>query len=194
MADPSWRDAVQVAAPALATALGGPLAGVAATVVARTVLGAGEGEQTTIAAAQEALQQATLTPEGLAKIKAAEVELKRVMADLEIKLAESGAADRANARQMAAIDPWTPRVLAAFLCLAWLTINIYAMIHGIPYEVREMVSRGIGALDGLMASVFLFYFGSSAGSKLKTEALAAVVSQQTADDLNGRELNRVRGR
>jgi hypothetical protein len=192
MAD-DWRGAIQVAAPAVATLLGGPLAGLAATVAGRVLLGSGEGAVTTIEEATKAIQEATLTPEGLSKLRELDVELRRIASSLELELERTSAQDRHSARKMGAGDPWTPRILAGFVCMAWLGINGYALVYGLPGEVRELVSRGIGALDGLMMGVFAFYFGSSVGSKMKTEAMAATATALAeTEDLNARELARLR--
>lgn len=178
MGDPDWKAALQAVAPAIATALGGPLAGLAATVVGRTLLGREQEATTTMQEAQEAVARAVATPEGLARLKEAEAKLLELSSQLTIRLEEVSAGDRASARAMAQEDRWTPRMLAAGVFLGWLGLNSAVFAFGMPTGAGELLSRALGGLDALMAAVFAFYFGSSAGSKAKTEAMAAVAARR----------------
>jgi hypothetical protein len=173
MADSDWRTTLQAVAPLVATAIGGPLAGVAATVVGRTLLGRGEDMPTTVAEAQEAITRAVATPEGLAKLREAEAKLQELSNQLAIRLEEISASDRAGARDMAKDDRWTPRILAFAVVVGWLGLNAAVLIWGLPPGSGEIAARAMGGLDALLLIVYQFFFGSSVGSRQKTDALAA---------------------
>ena len=86
--------------PILGTALGGPagtlLGGVAASFIADK-LGL---ESKTVDAVKAVLESGSLTPEQITSLKLAEQDMKKFMADNNIKLEEIAAADRGSARDM----------------------------------------------------------------------------------------------
>jgi hypothetical protein len=86
-------------------------------------------------------------------------------------------ADRADARNMAVKtgDVWTPRILACFIVVAWTFVQWYLLSHVVDQTMRELVARLLGTLDAALMAVLYFYFGSSASSRVKDEALAKSV-------------------
>jgi hypothetical protein len=105
-------------APTVATALGGPLGGMAVKMVADK-LGISD-------ATQEAVEMALTkaTPEDLAKLKECEAQFKIEMKKLDIDLVRIAAEDRSSARaRQAALKDSTPTILAIGTCCPSLVIS-----------------------------------------------------------------------
>lgn len=88
---------LRTAAPGIATALGGPLAGVAVHTLSNAIFGKGD-------AAEAGIVQAVASgnPDILLKIKEAEVNFQTRMRELEIDLERIHQEDRADARAFSA--------------------------------------------------------------------------------------------
>jgi hypothetical protein len=171
MAKFDWKKIVGTVAPTLATALGGPLAGVAVKTIATQLLGKPD-------AGEDEVEAAVLgaDPQTLVKLKEIEFEFKKTMVDAGIKLEEIAASDRANARdrEIKTGDSWTPRILATVMIFGWFTIQWYLLKHVIPQEMREIVMRTLGTLDMALGLVLGYYFGSSSSGKTKDETIAYI--------------------
>ena len=156
-------------APTLATALGGPLAGLAAKTLSNVLLGNENGSETDIA---KALQSAT--PDQLAAIKQIDADFKTRMAELEIDLERISAKDRDSARNREIqTGDHTPKILAAAITVGFFGILFWMFVYGVPKNGNEALLLMLGALQTAFTGVIAYYFGSSAGSKAKTDALAA---------------------
>lgn len=166
MAD--WKKIVATVAPGIATALGGPLAGIAVQAIGKAVLGR---EDASAADVEAAVLGAS--PDTLLALRKAEQDFAVRMAELDIDLERIHAGDRASARDREArTGDWTPRVLAAIVVIAWAVIQWHILTEVVPAEMRELAARALGTLDMALGMVLGYYFGSSAGSKAKTDALA----------------------
>ena len=167
-----WRELVRTIAPTLGTALGGPLGGAAGAVLAKA-LGTPDASDKTLGAAL-----AGATPDQLLAIQKAEQEFELKLRELGFENLEAleriAADDRANAREreVRAGDSWTPRVLAGIVICGWLGIQWFLLTHIVPADMREIVVRCLGTLDLAVGLVLGYYFGSSAGSAVKTDILA----------------------
>jgi len=89
-------DWLKTLAPALGTALAGPLGGAAAAFLADK-LGI---ESKTVEAVSEVLNSGKMTPEQISSIKLAEIDFQKFLESNKIKLEEIAAADRGSAREM----------------------------------------------------------------------------------------------
>jgi hypothetical protein len=155
-------------APTIATALGGPLAGLAAKTLSTVILGKEDGSETEIA---KALQSAS--PDQLAAIKKIDADFKTRMAELEIDLERIVAADRDSARKReVALGDHTPKILAAAITIGFFGILFWMFVYGVPKNGNEALLLMLGALQTAFTGVIAYYFGSSAGSKAKTDALS----------------------
>ena len=154
-------------APTIATALGGPLAGLATKTLSNVLLGNETGSEADIA---KALQSAT--PDQLAAIKQIDADFKTRMAELEIDLERISAGDRDSARKREVLTgDFTPKVLAAAITIGFFGILFWMFIHGVPKNGNEALLLMLGALQTAFTGVIAYYFGSSAGSKAKNELL-----------------------
>jgi hypothetical protein len=154
--------------PTIATAFGGPLAGVAASFVADKL---GLSEKTA-----EAVQAAITgaTPEQFAQLRQIDADLQKFFVSQGIKLEEIASADRANARDREAKtgDTLTPRLLALGVTVGFFGVLGYLMASGKPASGGDALLVMLGALGGAWASIVAYYFGSSAGSAEKSALLA----------------------
>jgi hypothetical protein len=155
-------------APTLATALGGPMAGLAVKTLSNVLLGNEEGTEEDIS---KALGSAT--PEQLSDIKKIDADFKVRMKELDIDLERISAEDRDSARKMQMeTKDWVPKVLAISITIGFFGILVWMLVYGMPPSGTEALLMMLGALGTAWTGVVNFYYGSSAGSKAKTDALA----------------------
>jgi len=156
-------------APSIATALGGPLAGVAVKTLSNALFGHENGTEEQISEAM-----ASATPDQLAAIKKIDADFKVQMKSLDIDLERIAAGDRDSARQMQRdTKDWVPKVLAIVITLGFFGILIWMLLNGMPKTGTEALLMMLGALGTAWTGVVNFYYGSSAGSKAKNDMLAA---------------------
>lgn len=156
-------------APSIATALGGPLAGVAVRTLSNALFGHEDASEQQVS---EALSNAS--PEQLAAIKKIDADFKVQMKSLDIDLERIAAGDRDSARQMQQnTKDSTPKILAYFITFGFFGALIYILVFGIPKSGTEVILMMLGSLSTSWTGVVQFYYGSSAGSKAKTDALTA---------------------
>jgi len=144
-------------APTIATALGGPVAGMAVKAISGALFGHDNGTEEDITTAL-----ANPTGDQLAALKKIDADFKVQMKSLDIDLERIAASDRDSARQMAIqTHDWTPRVLAVVVICAWIFIQWHLLNSIIPDVMRELIARILGTLDAALTLVLSYYFGSS---------------------------------
>lgn len=139
-------------APALATAVAGPLGGAAVSAIASKL-----GVTDTVEAVAKAL---TEDPAAAQKLQ-----------ELELEYAKVDAADRADARktevalatneQVPVLNKSVTPILAIIIVLAWGFIQYHLLTHVVHTEMREIIIRVLGTLDGALVMVLSYYFGAS---------------------------------
>ena len=148
-------------APGLATVVAGPLGGMAVKAIADKL-----GVSDTVEAVANAIQA---DPE--AAMKLAEIDLKQFQLENE---------DRASARHMQEValqqDSWFAKNFLYMFTSVWsvfaMTFFAMASFFTIPEANTRIVDTIIGVLIGtVLTGFFNFFFGSSKGSKDKTDAL-----------------------
>ena len=158
-------------APTVASALLGPLAGIA-TAALSNAMGV-EPEKV-----NDLLQAGNLTGEQMAAIKVAELELKKHESDNGFKFAELEIRDRDSARQREmVVKDRTNSILAysvigAFIAVTGATLLGYAKVESV------LAGTLIGYLSAKAEQVLAYYFGSSRGSKDKDSAIAAALGKK----------------
>ena len=164
-----WRSIVTTVAPTLATALGGPLAGMAAAAVSDALLGKPNGSDGEIVAALTAGGS-----DALLKLKQADQEFALEMRRLEISVEQLHQTDRASARQANVAGGIQTKVfwLVLVIFASVLGIEAAVLFYGVPATVDgQIVGRILGTLDAVLMAALFYVFGSSAGSAAKTELL-----------------------
>ena len=158
---------IQTIAPTIATALGGPLAGLATKTLSEAVFGhqdAGEDEIS--------LALASASPETILKVKQSDQEFKTKMRELDIDLERIKREDRKSARYMLiGTGSVTPAVLSYSIVIAWAIIQYFLFTTVIEQSMRELVARMFGTLDSALMLVLGFWFGSSSGSHEKNQII-----------------------
>jgi hypothetical protein len=139
-------------APALATAVAGPLGGAAVTAIA-SKFGVSD------------------SVEAVAKAIAGDPQAAQKLAEIDLKQFELETADRDSARKReleiatSAAAPWYSKMVTPALALGmfalWGTVNILLLQNSIPDGMREIVIRMLGSLDAANMLILSYYFGNS---------------------------------
>ena len=163
---------VGAVAPTLATAIGGPLGGMAMQVVSSVL---GLPTDSSEKEVEKALKQAT--PEQLLALKQADNDFAVRMKELDIDLERIAASDRDSARRREAqVRDWMPRVLA-FVVVAGFMATVFLVLLGYVDGMKDpLMATTVGTLIGFVSAkceqVVAYYFGSSSSSQQKTQLLA----------------------
>jgi hypothetical protein len=148
---------IENVAPTIATALGGPVAGMAVKALSSALLGHGDGSEDDIRTAL-----ATATPDQIAAIRKVDADFKVQMKSLDIDLVRIAANDRDSARHMAVgTNSLTPSIMSYVIVVCWACIQYFLFTHVIDPSMRELIARVLGTLDGALMLVLSFWFGSS---------------------------------
>lgn len=149
-------------APTIATALGGPLAGVATRYLANTLLGKEEASEDELTTAL-----ATMDPSQISNLKKIDADFKVQMKQLDIDLEALVIADKKSARdmQMQVKSSLVPG-LAIFIVVSFVSVTVSTLFG---YTKIDSVLAGtlIGYLSAKAEQVISFYFGSSNSSQNK---------------------------
>ena len=178
---PLWKDIVGTVAPTLASVLVGPQLGGLAGRILGKALGIEGASTDDLTKHIEANQ----TPEVFAALKIAEMTLVKELKELDIKIQEIDAGDRASARErQAKTGDKAPNYLAAVIIIGFFSILIALIFVVIPPDALSPLQIMLGALTSGLVQVLNFYFGSSAGSKQKADVITAMTKSSTG---NGRQ-------
>lgn len=171
--DFDWRGLVKAVAPTIATALGGPLAGLGVRALSEALLGRPDGSESDVARALEMADGSQLV-----KLREIDAQFQAQMKALDVDLERIAAADRDSARQreIGSRDSWTPRVIGA-MALGGFLWAVYWVLSGNVQGMNDpttvaLVGTLVGYISAKADQVVSYYFGSSAGSARKTEAMS----------------------
>ncbi len=175
-----WKQIVGTVAPGLATALGGPMAGIAVRGIASALLGSEDVAHTDV---EDAVLHAS--PADLRKLKAAELVFRQQMKELEIDLEALHAADRDSARKRQVATGDQMPAFIAFAALGGFFGILIAMIFvDLPPRSQAPLNVMLGALGSLVVAIGNYYFGSSAGSSAKNELIEQLTINRTPSSIN----------
>ena len=139
-------------APAIGTALGGPLGGLAVSAIAEKLGVADEVEAVTKAIKAD--------PESAIKLQQLENEkFKAVLADKDS--ARNREATIATSDNAPLLNKLISPALALIVVGAWVGIQFILINTTVPQEMRELVARVLGTLDGALMVILSYYFGAS---------------------------------
>jgi hypothetical protein len=174
------KTAIGSIAPALATMLGGPLAGTAVSALAQAF---GLGPTATQDDITKVIQGGGMTPDIIAQVRAADqkhaeimsqqgIDLAKLNADHEAALAQTDTEDRDSARKREEIvKDWTPSLLSFCITFGFFGILVFLMQYQPPTGSRDILNIMLGALGTAWISAISYYFGSSAGSNDKNKII-----------------------
>ena len=146
-------------APTIATALGGPLAGLAVEAVSKAI-GVSPDET------QKLLDNGKMSADQIAQVKLAEVDLQKQAQSLGLDFEKLATDDRKSARDMESVTrSWVPGVLAFVITGGFFGI-LLSLMYGAVAKTDEIMIM-LGSLGTAWTGVVGFYFGSSASSQNK---------------------------
>ena len=150
-------------APTIATALGGPLAGMAVSAVSKAI-------GCTPEEVQNVISNNKLDATQVAALQQAELELKKQAQEMNLDFAKLAVDDRKSARDMQAITrSYIPPVLAI-----GVTGGFFGILFGLMYgqiQHAPQIDIMLGSLGTAWTGIVSFYFGSSASSQNKDQLL-----------------------
>ena len=152
-------------APTIATAMGGPLAGMAVSAISKAI-GVDEKD------VGDLINNNKLTADQIAQVKLAEIELQKQAQDLGLNFEELAVSDRKSAREMqVATRSWVPPLLAGSVTMGFFAILGGMMFGRMSVADNTALTMMLGSLGTAWTGIIAYYFGSSAGSQAKTEML-----------------------
>lgn len=173
-----WKSIVKTVAPAIGTALGGPLGGMATMAIAEVILPAEEVQQLKNSPSKldKAVEQAVISgsPETLQAIQEANHKFEERMAELGVDLEKIHAEDRDSARKrQAETGDMTPAILAYLYLVGFFGVVVALFMCG-----DDLGERTVGILQFLLGALLTcvtgskdYYFGSSSSSAQKNVLL-----------------------
>jgi hypothetical protein len=152
-------------APTIATAMGGPLAGMAVSVISKAI-GVDPDK------VGDMISNNKLTAEQIAQVKIAEIELQKQAQELGLNFEKLEVEDRKSARDMqAATRSMMPPLLAGSVTIGFFGI-MGMMFNGQVDSSNPAILMMLGSLGTAWTGIISYYFGSSAGSQAKTDLLS----------------------
>ena len=159
-----WKDLLKQVAPTLGGALGGIVGGpigaaAAQQALSRVLLGKDSAEEAELEAAF-----LTASPDQLLLLKEADYQFERDMAEIGFK-------DRNSARDLAKTN-MLPQVILSTVYTSAFVFVFYEMLNGdMNYGPQQatLITSLMSILTAGQVQILNFWFGSSHGSKRKTE-------------------------
>ncbi|NBT69449.1 MAG: hypothetical protein EBT78_17000 [Betaproteobacteria bacterium] len=150
-------------APTIATALGGPLAGLAVDAISKAV-GIDPKDVT------KTISEGKLTADQIAQIKTAELAMAARAQELGLDFEKIAVDDRKSAREMqVSTQSWIPGGMAIIVTCGFFGILIGLMTE--HFKTSDALMLMLGSLGTAWTGIISFYYGSSAGSQKKDELL-----------------------
>ena len=150
-------------APTIATALGGPLAGLAVDAVSKAI-GVDPKDVT------KTISEGKLTADQIAQIKTAELAMAARAQEMGLDFEKIAVDDRKSARQMqSTTQSWIPGLMAISVTIGFFGILVGLMTE--HFKTSDALMLMLGSLGTAWTGIIAFYFGSSAGSQRKDDLL-----------------------
>jgi|TARA_Y100000296_G_scaffold86832_1_gene128136 hypothetical protein len=147
------KNIIGAVAPSIGTAIGGPMGGMAANMVAEVL-----GCEPTPQKIEKAVQAAT--PEQLAELKKIDSDFEIKMKELDVDLYALETQDIQDAR-VAFKDDWTPKLFGLISLVSFVGYIFTVTIMPPDQNSDTIVSLVLGYLGGLVSGISSFYFGAS---------------------------------
>jgi len=152
-------------APTIATAMGGPLAGMAVSAISKAI-GVDPDK------VGDLISSNKLSAEQIAQVKIAEIELQKQAQELGLNFEKLTVEDRMSARDMQSkTRSLMPPILAGAVTIGFFTILVMMFFNKIDSS-NPAVLMMLGSLGTAWTGIIAYYFGSSAGSADKTALLS----------------------
>lgn len=161
-----WKKTLATVAPVIATAFGGPMAGIA-TKMAAEALGLPSGSTE----ADIGIAVASGDTNLLLKLKEADHNFKSEMKRLDVDIQRIDSSDRGSARELGIAKGLIAQGALSIIFVGGFILVLAAMFgekNSIPEGMMQPAMFLLGILATGMTQIMNFWFGSSAGSKTKT--------------------------
>ncbi len=155
-------------APTLATALGGPLAGLAVEAVGKAF----GWEDATVDKVSDALSRGQLSSEQVAQLKLAELALIQQERELGFKFAELENQDRDSARHREMVVKDNTNKVLAYTVVGAFVALVAGTLLGWAKVDSALAGTLVGYLSAKAEQVLAYYFGSTRSSAEKTAMIA----------------------
>lgn len=157
------KNVISTVAPTLGAALGGPLGALAGNVLS-AALGGKDVEQALI----------EQKPETLLALRKAEQEFTLKLEELGVERERISMADRASARELGKVNLKPQMILSALFIGGYFAIIIAVLMGSLQTDgtEREYMVALLGVLTAGIPQILAFWFGSTAGSAVKSQLLA----------------------
>ena len=174
-----FKDIIRAVAPVVGSVMGGPLGGAGLKFLADKLTGGDTNELETY------INNAS--PDQLVELKNADLEFKKFCKDNDLKFYQADVESQGSARKMATAKGMTPQIVLSVLFVVAYVWTAYSlidtMLEGRPLNLSQELLIMFGAIFGVMSSaltqILNFWFGSSRGSKDKSDAMTSVLSKLT---------------
>lgn len=164
----NWQDVLKSIAPTVASAMGGPLAGMAVSAIG-SILGVDNATQDKI---KDVIVKGQMTNEQLANLQTLEMQYKNLEAERGVKFAELEFKDKDSARGMqVSTQSKMPAVLTTLVTLGFFTI--LGLMFAFPeLKANEIMMLMVGQLSAGWMACLTFYVGTTYSSANKNQLLA----------------------
>ena len=162
-----WKQILAGVAPAIAAALGGPLAGAATKHLAAALLGDQDAKE---AAIESAILRAT--PDDLLNLKKVDNDFLLKMEQIDVDIYKISVDDRKDSRGMMIKTSMAPQCTLSVIFIGGYFGLLYMLFGGhidIDESIRDMANILIGVMTANIPQIMSFWFGSSHSSKVKTD-------------------------
>jgi len=160
------KSVIRAVAPTLGASLGGPLGGMAGNVIAAALGGKNSKD----------VEDALLTqkPEAILALRQAERDFELKLEEMDIDRERIAMADRISARDLAKVN-MKPQIVLSLVFLGGYFTILLSMMAGL-FEVEGLAAAQFPTLMGVLTTgvpiILAFWFGSTAGSAVKSQMLA----------------------
>lgn len=154
-----WIKIVGDLAPTVATALGGPYAGMAVKALKKGLFG-------DESCSDDELSKMLMTPEGMIHLKKIENDFLVQMEEIGLKRDQLSVEDRKSARKMAIDTTLAPQIiLSALVIFGFFYFSAYVVNLPLGETQAAIVNQIIGALIMGLGMVLKFWFGGGPSDK-----------------------------
>lgn len=162
----SLKSLIGQLAPTLATAIGGPHAGMAVKFLSKKFLGTDDASQDEI---EQAIAKAD--PDQLAVLRQIDNDFKLQCKKLGLDVYKVEVEDRKDARAMYVAAGKVPQIILSVVYTLGYFGTIIGLMAGwltVPTAVSQLMTGLLGVLSAAQVQIMNFWFGSSSGSKDKS--------------------------
>lgn len=165
-----WKDIVSSVAPTIGAALGGPMGAAAVKFIASEFVGSDDVDEDGVA---EIIAGSSFNE--LSKLKSLDNQFKLEMKALNIDVYALEVQDRDSARDLFKTSVWPQITLSTAFVGGYFLVLYFLMSSGLA-DGESMLNNPVfttilGVLTAAIPQILNFWFGSSLGSKEKTNAM-----------------------